>query len=262
MRFSPNVERVSFAHHRIGRHGKAGCRPTPDDAAQRYVGIPCRRSPAGMKEARVTRTSAILLLASLMIGCGSPDPRLTIVGLEHRPFRPPELVLRLDLPRPLRRGLLRGVPLSFRLDLQLDGRNVVHWRELRYLPLSRQYQLREPATQYSRSYDSRAAALAALERWTLPSVASKGEITARVRLDSTRLPAPLVLPAVFDSDWRLDSGTTRWPVQVPQSAPAAAADPSAGVQRARPHRFGYAFAVAQPTRRVPSALRRACDGVG
>ena len=170
-----------------------------------------RRRAGGQKRVRVHRAPVYLcfLVAIFLIGCEN-DQRLMIVGIDRHAFRAPELLMQLSLPQSLRRGLQRGVPLSFRLDLQQDGRTTVRWRELRYLPLSRQYQLREPAVNFSRSYDSRAAALAALERWALPMTAANGEITARVRLDSTRLPAPLVLPAVFDHDWRLDSGTTRW----------------------------------------------------
>lgn len=165
--------------------------------------------------ARAFHRCALLVVAACLTGCGGADDRLAIVGIEHLPFRAPELVMRIGLPRALRRGLQRGVALSFRLDLEQGGRTVTRWRELRYLPLSRQYQLREPAADYSRSYDSRASALAALERWPLHELGALGDVTARVRLDSTRLPAPLVLPAVFDRDWRLDSGTTRWPAAPP-----------------------------------------------
>jgi hypothetical protein len=151
-------------------------------------------------------------LALVLAGCGAGEGTLAITGVRTPPFELPELDLQLDLPVAVRDGLERGVALSFRLDLQLgDARQPTQWRELRYLPLIRQYQLREPGSDYSRGYSSRAAALAALERWPLPAQAADSDLTARVRLDSTRLPAPLVLPAVFDSDWRLDSGTTRWP---------------------------------------------------
>ncbi len=82
-------------------------------------------------------------------------------------------------------------------------------RELRYSPLSGRYQIRVPAGSYSRSYDSRAAALSALERWPVTLSAGADRFQARVRLETARLPAPLVLPAMFDSRWRLDSGTWR-----------------------------------------------------
>ncbi len=156
-----------------------------------------------------------MLAAALgLAGChgGDGDGRIAITGVQVPPFESPELVLQLTLPPALVDGLQSGVALSFRMDLDLGGdTQPTQWRELRYLSLTRQYQLRGPASGYSRGYGSRAAALAALERWPLPVAAAGSEITARVRLDTARLPAPLVLPALFDRDWQLDSGTTRWP---------------------------------------------------
>lgn len=164
------------------------------------------------------RSAALVALAAFVLhGCGTDrSGRLAISGVQTPPFESPELTFQLSLPDALRNGLQRGVALSFRLDLELDESPLEsQWRELRYLPLTRQYQLREPAAGYSRSFASRAAALAALERWPLPAQAAGARIGARIRLDTTRLPAPLVLPAVFDSDWRLDSGMTRWPPTAP-----------------------------------------------
>lgn len=176
--------------------------------------MPCLRSSDPLHISAPTFVVALALaLALALAGCGTGDGRLTITGVQTPPFEAPELNLQLDLPGAVRDGLESGVALGFRLDLMFgETRQMPQWRELRYLPLTRQYQLREPGTGYSRGYASRAAALAALERWPLPAHAADGDVTARVRLDSTRLPAPLVLPAVFDSDWRLDSGTTRWPI--------------------------------------------------
>lgn len=146
-----------------------------------------------------------LVLALLTAGCARA-PGLSVVAVDTRLLDAPELVLKVNLPARVRAGLERGVPLSFRLDVRQDNQHETRIRELRYLPLSQQYQLREAAIGYSRGYDSRAAALAALERWPLPHLVGQGPLQVRVRLDHTRLPAPLVLPALFDRDWRLDSG--------------------------------------------------------
>lgn len=148
-----------------------------------------------------------LLLSALLValaGCQRSDDRLRLLAIEPDPKHAAELLLRIQLPHALADGLRSGVPLSWRLDLERDEGRQSHWRELRYLPLSRQYQVREPASGYSRSYPSQAAALAALERWPLPSGGVVRSV--RVRLDTTRLPGPLVLPALFHHDWRLDSG--------------------------------------------------------
>ncbi|MCK9489428.1 MAG: DUF4390 domain-containing protein [Xanthomonadales bacterium] len=191
---------------------------------------------------------ALLLALALLAGCQSNgaaqrsgDSSLAIAGLEQTPAGEHELVLAIRLARPLRQALESGVPLTFRLDLDSGSARHSHWRELRFAPLSRRYQIHEPATGYRRSYDSRAAALTALERWPVelagsatdrgrayladrsPSGGANGNagdpgteadssfpasIKARVRLDTARLPAPLVLPALFYRDWQLDSG--RW----------------------------------------------------
>jgi hypothetical protein len=158
------------------------------------------------------RIVSCLLPISWLAACAPGNTgSLSIVGIETGPFRAPELVMHLVLPDVLREGLERGVPLNFRLDLESDGKRSTHWRELRYLPLLRQYQVREPAREYDRSFSSHAAALSALERWPLPGSQDALALSARVRLDTTRLPAPLVLPAVFDRDWLLDTGVKQWP---------------------------------------------------
>lgn len=176
---------------------------------------PCRHAPArdaggGVRFALQAALFALLLPA--LTACGGNDA-LRIAGLRSTADAQLELDLRLDLPDTVVRGLTRGVPLSFRCDIDsAEGGRSSHRRELRFLPLSRQYQLREPASGYSRSYASRSAALAALERWPLPVAATAdAPLRARVYLDRGRLPSPLALSAVFDRDWYLDSGVVTWP---------------------------------------------------
>lgn len=161
---------------------------------------------------------ALVLTSLMLVACAGADPALRITDLRIADDRL-EMSLRLDLPDEVVRGLARGVPLSFRCDLSdRSGQRSSHLRELRFLPLSRHYQLREPASGFSRSYASRAAALAALEFWPLPFASEDGDtdaarsLRARVYLDRGRLPSPLALSAVFDRDWHLDSGVVAWPV--------------------------------------------------
>ena len=104
------------------------------------------------------------------------------------------------------------MPLTFRLTWTLPPATTGSGGSC-FAPLSRRYQIHDPATGYRRSYDSRAAALTALERWPLAADGDVGTgaatpLRARVRLDTARLPAPLVLPALFSRNWHLDSG--RW----------------------------------------------------
>lgn len=177
--------------------------------------------PAGHR-----RLCLVLLALALLAGCRNADTgpaagtdvsQLAIIGVARSPAGGQELLLAIRLARPLRQALESGVPLTFRLDLDSGSGRHSHWRELRFAPLSRRYQIHDPATGYRRSYDSRAAALTALERWPLspampahpPGAGTPAPAwQARVRLDTVRLPAPLVLPALFWRSWQLDSG--RW----------------------------------------------------
>lgn len=179
-----------------------------------------RRSPCCQPSARHAAAAArsalrlaLLLLVVLLLGACARSEAVHIAELRSTADGQLELDLRLDLPASVVRGLTRGVPLSFRCDIDAaGGGRSSHRRELRFLPLSRQYQLREPASGYSRSYASRSAALAALERWPLPATASADTtVQARVYLERGRLPSPLALSAVFDRDWHLDSGVVTWP---------------------------------------------------
>ena len=170
----------------------------------------CSPGPERPIRSRVTHVGVVLLLVLCLAGCAPSDGRLRLLGIERPLFESPELRLAVELPAGVREGLSRGVALVFRLELRHRGGRHVSARELRVQPLTRPYQVREAGSGDSRGDGTRAAALAALERWRLP-VDIEGDVTARVRLDRNRLPAPLVLAALFDPDWRLDSGTTAWP---------------------------------------------------
>lgn len=146
-----------------------------------------------------------LALFALTACAGGTPNALRIERLEADGW----LRITITLSAHLSRSLEAGVPLAFRLDYRDGDLAVTERRELRYSPLSGRYQIRVPASSYSRSYDSRAAALSALERWPVTLDAGRDRFQARVWLDTSRLPAPLVLPALFDSRWRLDSGTWR-----------------------------------------------------
>lgn len=172
--------------------------------------MPCSNASDGAGGGRVARAGTLLAAVVLAACAAGERGGIEQAGLQRSDGRV-ELVLAVRLAPALREGLERGVPLSFLIEVTAAGQRRQSHRELRYLPLTRQYRLREPGLDYSRSFASAAAALAALERWPLPGPAQEGAVSIRVRLDRTRLPAPLVLPAVFDRRWRLDSGTRTWP---------------------------------------------------
>lgn len=173
--------------------------------------MPCSNAGEAAGRRRPRATAVLLAACGALAGCAAGDPGGIEQSALERSGGRAELLLSVRLAPALREGLERGVPLTFRVETVAAGERAESRRELRYLPLTRQYQLREPSVDYSRSFASAAAALAALERWPLPVPAGQGEVGVRVRLDRARLPAPLVLPAVFDRRWRLDSGMRTWP---------------------------------------------------
>lgn len=126
-------------------------------------------------------------------------------------------------------GLDHGIPLVFDISLsaQAPGRlglqaNLAqqHWRrELRYFPLTRRYQLRDPdnlhAAAAAPSYAVRALAIAALADLRLPldpalAAAPAQRYVLRIDLERDALPGALRLPALFDADWRLSTGNHAW----------------------------------------------------
>ena len=124
-------------------------------------------------------------------------------------------------------ALENGIALQFDVDMQAQGRagwlgrSIVAEQtrrlQLRYFPLSRQYQLRDLDLNQARSFSSRALALAALEDLRLPLPSWKAEGAERYRLqialDRDALPGALRLPALFQSAWRLCNGEYAWPAR-------------------------------------------------
>jgi hypothetical protein len=122
-----------------------------------------------------------------------------------------QLALTIELGPRATEALQAGLLLAFDVDWQLeDGRQLQRAMALRYSPLLRSYQLaigNEPP----QAFTVRNGLLAAMEnarlRWP-DQAACAGDCGGRVRarLNPAALPAPLRLPALFDSDWDFDSG--------------------------------------------------------
>lgn len=123
-------------------------------------------------------------------------------------------------------ALDHGIPLTLRLELTRERRGLFGWEaqqreqhrlELRYFPLSRNYQLRDLDRATMRSYGVRAAALAAFSRMELPLSAASIRAVAperqrlRIVLDSDALPGALRLPALVDAAWRQAVVERTWP---------------------------------------------------
>jgi hypothetical protein len=129
-------------------------------------------------------------------------------------------------------ALDHGIALDFALTLQAQtpawlGRHhtLLHSErhlQLRYFPLSRQYQLRDLDLGDTRSYPSRTMLIAAFEdlRLQLPpewNATAGNSIGAQryelhIELQRDNLPGAMRLPALLLSDWRLSTGDYTWPV--------------------------------------------------
>ena len=88
--------------------------------------------------------------------------------------------------------------------------------ELRYYPLSRQYQWRDLDRGETRSFAARALLLAALEDMRLPlggfDTRGARRFTLAIALDRSTLPGALRVPALLGAEWRITSGDYSWPV--------------------------------------------------
>jgi len=124
-------------------------------------------------------------------------------------------------------ALDHGIALDFEITLKAQIRGFANWnrtlaqthwhRELRYFPLTRQYQVRDAAHAETRSYAARASLIAAITdlRLELPADwpgAAAQRYALRIDLERDNLPGALRLPALIDVDWRLSTGTYTWPV--------------------------------------------------
>jgi len=122
-----------------------------------------------------------------------------------------QLALSVELGERATEALQAGLLLAFDIDWQLaDGRLLQRTLALRYSPLLRSYQL-AIGSEPPQVFALRNGLLAAMEnarlRWSdEPACASACGGRVRVRLNPAALPAPLRLPALFDSDWEFDSG--------------------------------------------------------
>ena len=170
-----------------------------------------------------------LLLALLLQGCAAPQSSLYL-GAARIDTRAATglLVLECDWrPSPeMLDALDHGIPLTLQFELSRERRGALGWRvqqrethrlELRYFPLTRNYQLRDLGRELVRSFGVRAAALAAFSRMELPLGAASIRAVAperqrlRIALDSAALPGALRLPALVDAAWRQAVVERTWP---------------------------------------------------
>ena len=124
-------------------------------------------------------------------------------------------------------ALDHGIALDFVVHVRAEAPARFGWRstlasverhlELRYYPLSRQYQWRDLDRGETRSFAARALLVAALEDLRLPlALDARGadRFVLDIALDRDTLPAALRVPALLRPSWRIASGDFAW------SAPA------------------------------------------
>jgi len=162
---------------------------------------------------------AMALVCLAACGRAQDAPRLSIAAA-HVERRSDALWLvadcRWEPSAAMLEGLDHGIALT--LDMKVSARDASplgwvnpraaseHRRELRYFPLTRQYQWRDTARGSLRSYALRSAALSALERLELPLPADfpadAPQLDLRIRLDTDALPGALHVPALVQTAWR------------------------------------------------------------
>lgn len=172
---------------------------------------------------------AALLLALTLAACTPAASRLDLAAarIDHRGGAE-LLAIECDWKpsAEMLDALDHGIPLTLSLTLSRQQRGLFGWRtlaseqhrlELRYFPLTRNYQLRDLQRDNVRSFGVRAAALAAFSRLELPLQqpglrAADGERQhLRIDFDGAALPGALRLPALIAAAWRQDSVETTWP---------------------------------------------------
>jgi hypothetical protein len=159
------------------------------------------------------------VLWPLLAGClGSTPDRATITDvrlLDAPGGRVLEVTQRLQLSRTMHDALASGIPLRlvYRIDA-CDGSRQGVRIDLRYVALTRSYEMRRSGETAVRRFDRRSAMLAALDRVRLPLAGPvDADCSGRlgVALDLTSLPTPLRFPALLDpGQWRLVAPTVTW----------------------------------------------------
>jgi hypothetical protein len=132
----------------------------------------------------------------------------------------------LQLSQQAREALEHGVALTIRFDMELreGGSMIQHAADsrrylIRYLPLSRRYELSGPQDTEVQTFPRLRHLLNELDNVTLvlatgPLAAGNYELRVRVKMDQTRLPAPMRLPAWLSAQWQHDSEWSIWPFDI------------------------------------------------
>ncbi|MBT8071121.1 MAG: DUF4390 domain-containing protein [Xanthomonadales bacterium] len=176
--------------------------------------------------------SLISLAVLVVAGCGRQDAldygfviRNVLISPAYQSLNI-RLQQNLELSQQAREALEHGVTLSIRLEMELrnDNNMIVARRDvrhfyLRYLPLIERYQLSEEETGDLQSFSRLRHLLAVIDELNVqlstgPLPTGSYELRTRIRLDESRLPTPMQLPAWFSRQWQHDSEWSVWPFEI------------------------------------------------
>jgi hypothetical protein len=174
---------------------------------------------------RRSRSALSLLLPLALAGCLGATPeraRIVAVRLVQDAGRAElEVTQELRFSRTMREALAHGIPLRLVYVVQGCGADALQALSLRYVPLTRHYELQREGDLQARSFARRSALLASLDRVRLPlREAPPAECRGRISvvLDLTTLPTPLRFPALLRrAEWRLVSPAVAWPDPSPRA---------------------------------------------
>lgn len=177
-----------------------------------------------------SRIAISLLVAWLVAACApardaasdaaADDARVVSARLVRAPAAALEADLALPFSPVMLDALEHGIPLTLTFALAADAPSGPLARERRlriaYAPLAQQFQVTDVEVGTQRTFARRAQLLAAFDRVRLPmddawaTLPDDATLRLSVALDRRALPGPLRLPALFSSDWRLETAEYRW----------------------------------------------------
>ncbi len=191
--------------------------------------------PAYLNPAKHWRTGLFLVGLLLISGCDQEvrPQRFEIQNVDLKWTNGRLLAginQKLELSSEAREALQHGVPLTFKIELILRNtanqtriRENAETYEIRYLPLSRHYQLTLPGGEDFKTFPRLRHLLAELadQRFTLRvGVLPSGdyELMTRSSIDRRKIPVSMRLPTLFRTEWVHDSHWSSWPLEI--SSPA------------------------------------------
>lgn len=184
---------------------------------------------------KTCRASILLILtACLLLGsCNhnqQSDPFFKVISVEaDMDTRPIKVYADLELKfsptaeEALNKGV--SIPLKAIARITTQGRfsrtiidHGKRW-EIRYLPLSRHYQLKDLRSKQTTTWPRLRHALGSLRRVTIelpPTELQPGKynLEFKIFLDRRKLPAPMRLPSLVSSGWQLETNWYQWPFQI------------------------------------------------